>query len=87
MQVPEKYAEQYLKVLLHNDEAISQDFGPTDTLLHEIELKSQESIYVKQFKIPGAHQKEVERHVLEWLKLGVIQPAYSRYNSPIFAVM
>jgi hypothetical protein len=24
---------------------------------------------------------------LEWLKLGVIQPARSRYNSPIFAVM
>jgi len=25
--------------------------------------------------------------MLEWLKLGVIQPARSRYNSPIFAVM
>jgi hypothetical protein len=30
---------------------------------------------------------EIEKHVLEWLKLGVIQPACSRYNSPIFAVM
>ncbi len=25
--------------------------------------------------------------MLEWLKLGVIQPAHSCYNSPIFAVM
>jgi hypothetical protein len=41
----------------------------------------------KQFKIPDVHCQEVERHVLEWLKLGVIQPASSRYNSPIFAVM
>jgi hypothetical protein len=29
------------------------------------------------------HRKEVEKHVLEWLKLGVIQPALSHYNSPI----
>jgi hypothetical protein len=44
-------------------------------------------VYVKQFKIPDAHRKEVEKHVFEWLKLGVIQPARSRYNSPIFAIM
>jgi len=90
MQVPEQYHVQYLKMLLHNHEAISQDkfeFGQTDTLMHEIALKSQEPIYVKQFKIPDAHRNEVEKHVLEWLKLGVIQPALSRYNSPIFAVM
>jgi len=55
--------------------------------MHEIALKTEEPIYVKQFKIPDAHRQEVERHVLEWLKLGVIQPARSRYNSPIFAVM
>ncbi len=63
------------------------DLGQTDTLMHEIALKTEEPIYVKQFKIPDAHRQEVERHVLEWLKLGVIQPARSRYNSPIFAVM
>jgi hypothetical protein len=55
--------------------------------MHEIALKTDEPIYIKQFKIPDVHPQEVERHVLEWLKLGVIQPACSRYNSPIFAVM
>jgi hypothetical protein len=55
--------------------------------MHEIALKTTEPIYVKQFKIPDAHRQEVEKHVLEWLKIGVIQPAHSRYNSPIFAVM
>jgi hypothetical protein len=77
-------------LLLKHHEAISQDkfdLGHTDTLMHEIALKSNEPIYVKQFKIPDAHRQEVEKHVLEWLKLGVIQPARSRYNSPIFAVM
>ncbi len=88
LNVPEQFREQYLEVILKNHQAVSQDkfyLGCTDTLVHEIALKTEEPIYVKQFKIP--HQQEVERHVLEWLKLGVIQPASSRYNSPIFAVM
>jgi hypothetical protein len=63
------------------------DLGCTDTLMHEIALKTSEPIYVKQFKIPDAHRQEVKQHVLKWLKLSVTQPARSRYNSPIFAVM
>jgi len=90
LNVPEQFQTKYLNLLLKHHEAISQDkfdLGRTDTLMHEIALKSNEPIYVKQFKIPDAHRQEVEKHVLEWLKLGVIQPARSRYNSPIFAVM
>ncbi len=90
LNVPEQYKKQYLQVILKNHDAVSQnkfDLGHTDTLMHEIVLKTPEPIDVKQFKIPDAHRQEVERHVLEWLKLGVIQPACSRYNSPIFAVM
>ena len=30
--------------------------------------------------------KEVEKHVVKWLKLGVIEPARSKYNSPKFVV-
>ncbi len=89
-QVPEQFQRQYINLLLKNHEAISQDkfdLGRTETLMHEIALKTAKPIYVKQFKIPDAHRKEVEQHVLKWLKLGVIQPARSRYNSPIFAVM
>ncbi len=78
LNVPEKFQEQCLKVILKNHEAVSQnkfDLGHTDTLMHEIVLKTPEPIYIKQFKIPDAHRQEVERHVLAWLKLGVIQPA------------
>ena len=32
------------------------------------------------------HHVEVKKHVTEWLKMGVVQPAHSKYNSPIFAV-
>jgi hypothetical protein len=45
--------------------------------MHEIALKTEEPIYVRQFKIPDAHRQEAKQHVLEWLKLGVIQPARS----------
>ena len=49
-------------------------------------MKTDEPIFVKQFKIPDAHMKEVEKHVVKWLKLGVIEPARSKYNSPKFVV-
>jgi hypothetical protein len=61
--VPEQYQQQYLKLLLQNHKAVSQDkfdLGRTNTLMHEIALKTEEPIYVKQFKIPDAHRKEVE---------------------------
>jgi hypothetical protein len=90
LNVPEQYKKQYLQVILKNHDAVSQnkfDLGRTDTLMHEIVLKMPKPIYVKQFKIPDAHRQEVKRHMLEWLKLGVIQPACSCYNSPKFAVM
>jgi hypothetical protein len=90
LHVHEQFQQKYLNLVLKHHEAISQDkfdIGRTDTLMHEIALKTTEQIYVKQFKIPDAHCQEVKKHVLEWLKLGIIQPARSRYNSPIFAVM
>jgi hypothetical protein len=58
LNVPEQFREQYLKVILKNHEAVIQnkfDLGCTDTLMHEIALKMNEPIYVKQFKIPDAH--------------------------------
>jgi hypothetical protein len=90
LHIPEQFQQKYLNLLLKHHEAISQDkldLGCTDTLMHEIVLKTTKPIYVKQFKIPDAHRQEVKIHVLEWLKLCVIQPARSHYNSPIFAVM
>ena len=40
--------------------------------MHEIALKTNEPIYVKQFKIPEAHGEDIEKHIAEWLKLGVV---------------
>ncbi len=58
LQVPEQYQQEYLKLLLQNHKAISQDkfdLGQTDTLMHKIALKTAKPMYVKQFKIPDMH--------------------------------
>ena len=64
--ITEKFRSKYLQLLLKYHEAISQHkfyLRRSETLLHIIALKSEEPIYVKQFKIPDAHREEVERHV------------------------
>ena len=89
LNVPDEERSDYLKILCENHQVFSDhkhDLGKATTLQHEITLKTNEPIYIKQFKIPEAHQKEVENHVKEWLKLGVIQPSRSKYNSPVFVV-
>jgi len=45
-----------------------------DPLFLEIALKTDEPVYIKQFKIPDARREEVEKHIMEWLKLGFIKP-------------
>jgi len=90
LNVPEEFKDKYLDVLFKNHKAISEhkyDLGQTETLMHNISLKNEEPVNVKQFKIPGAHREQVEKHVTEWLKLGVVQPTRSKFNSPIFIVV
>jgi hypothetical protein len=89
LKVPEEFKYEYLKVLFKNHEAFSEhkyDLGQTETLIHDISQKSEEPVYVKQFKIPDAHREQIEKHMTEWLKLGVVQPSRSIFNSPIFFV-
>ena len=88
-EVSPEYKQRYLQVLLKFHNAISEDqfnLGQCRTDLHEIMLKTDEPIFVKQFKILDVHMEEVEKHVVKWLKLGVIELARSKYNSLIFAV-
>jgi hypothetical protein len=49
-------------------------------------MKNQEPVYVKQFHIPEEHQSYLQDQVQERLKLGIIQPSQSCYNSPLFLV-
>jgi len=87
--VPNNYAEKYRQVLKKHHAVFSRDktdLGRSNLIQHEIHLKSDDPIYVKQFKMPDVHRDYLEEQVKEWLKLGIVQPTRSRYNSPMFLV-
>jgi len=62
------------------------DLGRCDVVQHEIHLRDKVPVYIKQFKVPEVHSTSIEDQVKEWLKLDIVQPSMSRYNSPIFVV-
>jgi hypothetical protein len=62
------------------------DIGLATNLKHRIDLKDKESIYRKGIPIPVTHRSQLETQVNEWLKMGLIQPSRSRYNSLLFMV-
>ena len=87
--VPSSYVDRYMQVLKKHHAVFSRDktdLGRSDLIQHEIHLKSEDPIYVKQFKMPDVHRDYLEEQVQEWLKLGIVQPTRSRYNSPMFLV-
>jgi hypothetical protein len=43
-------------------------------------------VFQKQYPIPEMHREYLEKQVQEWLKLSIVQPSRSRYNSPMFLV-
>ncbi len=89
LEVPSEYREKYRTLLAKHRNIFSlskSDLGFCDTVLHKLFMKMEEPVYVKQFKIPEAHQNYLQDQVQEWLKLGIIQPSQSQYNSPVFLI-
>ncbi len=89
LQVPAKYEEKYLPLLAKHQNIFSVEIGNLgycDTVLHKLFMKMDEPVYLKQFKILDAHQSYLQDQVQEWLKLGIIQPSWSRYNSLVFLI-
>ena len=87
--VPVEFQTQYLDLMCKHHTIFSEeknDIGRSDLIQHEIHLKNNDPIYVKQFKIPDTHREYLEDQVKEWLKMGIVQPTRSRYNSPMFLV-
>jgi hypothetical protein len=94
--IPVEERQTYIKHLLKHFNAFSQDkneIGLATNLKHRIDLKNKEPTYRKkkpfrkQFLIPDAQRGELETQVKEWLKMGLIHPRRSRYNSPFFMAL
>jgi len=87
--VPDNYRPQYVRLFLANHDIFSTnklDLGRANNFEHNIRLKSSVPIYRKQFRIPEAHQQSLNDQIDEWVKMGIIEPCFSRFNSPIFIV-
>ena len=77
------------QVLMRNQQCISKDkfdLGLSNLYTHQIKLADTTPVYHKQFPIPSAHLPVVMEAVEKWLTLGIVEPAKSPYNSPIFCV-
>ena len=89
LQVPPAELSAYRQLFLENFDVFSKhklDLGTANNFKHDIKLTVDNPVYIKQFRIPDAHRDALMEQVNEWLKMGIIQPAHSRFNSPIFVV-
>ena len=43
-------------------------------------------MYIPQYRLADTHKVALNSQIDEWLKMRIIQPSNSRYNSPIFVV-
>ena len=89
LSVPPSELPLYLDLLLKNHDVFSSnknDLGCATNATHTIHLKHTAPIYVKQFPVPESYRSQLNLQVKEWLKMGVIKPTNSHYNSPIFVV-
>ena len=78
------------KLILRNHDVFSlnkHDIGKCDSMSHRIFLKDSAPVYNKQFRIPESHREVLLEHLENWLKLKIVSPSTSRYNSPIFCVL
>ena len=86
----EELRVKYLNMLYKNHTCISLtefDLGRCTKGAHSIPTKSDHPpTYQKQFPLPVEHEKEIRRQVLEWLRIGIIRPCESEYNSSLFLV-
>ena len=77
------------KILYKHQTCVSRhkfDLGLTDLHSHSIVMQDKEPVYHRQFPIPLDHADVIDEHVQQWIQMGIVEPANSQYNSPIFCV-
>jgi hypothetical protein len=87
--VPDAQRQKYVDLIFANHDVFSKDkndLGRANNFTHKIDLKDKAPVYIPQYRLPDTHKIKLEQQVDEWLKMGIIQPSNSKYNSPIFVV-
>ncbi len=87
--VPSTKKEKYIDLIMQNHDIFSKDkndLGRANNFTHKIDLKNKAPVNIPQYRFADTHKAALDKQIDEWLKMGVIQPSNSRYNSPIFVV-
>jgi hypothetical protein len=87
--VPDSKINAYKELILKNQEVFRKnnlDIGLANNFEHRIHMKNKEAVYIPQFRIADAYREGLHAQVKDLLKMGVVQPSHSLYNSPIFVV-
>ena len=87
--VKREHRSAVIAVLLKYHEAVSvetHDIGKTELITHKITLRDDEPQYTKQFHLPDQHYQLIKENIREWIRAGIVEPANSPYNSPVFCV-
>jgi transposase InsO family protein len=81
--------QRVLDLLVKHHDAIAaneMDIGKCGVIKHDIRMRSEEPVHIKQFRIPFEHREFLDGQVTGLLEKGVIEPSMSPYNSPVFCV-
>ena len=87
--IPAQWIPEYRKLIIHNQDVFSKhplDLGVAPDMSHTIHMKTNDPVYVSQFRIPVAHEKFIDEWAREMLKNKVLKECHSQYNSPLFLV-
>ena len=58
----------------------------TELLQHKITVTDETPIFVKQYRLPPAHKREVASQVQKYLEDGIVKPPISPYSNPVFII-
>lgn len=76
-------------ILVSNSDLIyldEQNLDFTNVIQHEIKTANDRPVYMKMYRYPRVHEKEICKQIDLMLKQGIIRDSNSPYNSPLWIV-
>jgi transposase InsO family protein len=89
IKAPTEFYQDYVDLCVKYHDVFSKskfDIGHSDVVQHKINMKTEDPIHVRQFRIPLEHRQTIYDWVDELLAKGAIEVSRSCFNTPIFLV-